>query len=270
MFPEFHLHGDVLSLIAILGIGYRYLDARLRASIAPGSEPATSRQRTAWYSGLGIMLFASSYPMHDLAEETLFSAHMLEHMLIGYVVPPLLMVGMPVWMARHTIGREKVARVLGPLSHPAVGFFSFNLLLVAIHWPEAVTWQNQAEWAHFAIHLVFFTTAILMWMPVFSPTPAIPRLSAPARMLYLIANTIIPIVPASFITFSDIQLYPSYGDAMTAWGLTAIEDQTIAGIIMKLGGTFYLLGIIATIWFRWIADERRWDSLERETASTGR
>ena len=66
---------------------------------------------------------------------------------------------------------------------------------VAIHWPEAVGWQNRAEWAHFAVHLFFFATAILMWLPVFSPTPAIPRLSPPGRMLYLIANTVASAVP---------------------------------------------------------------------------
>ncbi len=267
MFPSFHLHPDVLSLIAILGLGYWYLDARIRPLVAPIAPPATRRERSAWYWGLAVLLFASGYPMHDLAEETLFSAHMLEHMLIGYVVPPLLIVGLSPWLAKYTIGREAVARVLRPLAHPAVGFFAFNLTLVAIHWPEAVGWQNRAEWAHFAVHLFFFATAILMWLPVFSPTPAIPRLSPPGRMLYLIANTLIPIVPASFITFSDMQLYPSYGTAASAWGLTPLEDQIIAGIIMKLGGTFYLLALIATIWFRWIGDERRWETIEHEMAA---
>jgi putative membrane protein len=264
--PEFHLHGDVLALVAVLAFGYWYLEARIRPAVAV-AEAATTRQRIAWYSGVFVLLVASGYPMHDLAEETLFSAHMLEHMLIGYVVPPLLLVGLPAWMARFTIGRERLAGIIRPLVHPAAGFFAFNLTLVAIHWPEAVNWQNRTEWAHFAIHLFFFTTAVAMWMPVFSPTPVLSRLSNPGRMLYLIANTIIPIVPASFITFSDIQLYPSYGDAMSTWGLTALEDQTIAGIIMKLGGTFYLLAIIATIWFRWISDERRWEGVEREMAS---
>jgi putative membrane protein len=77
-------------------------------------------------------------------------------------------------------------------------------------------------------------------------------------------NTLIPIVPASLLTFSDIPLYPSYGDAPLTWGLTLVEDQTIAGIIMKLGGTFYLFGIIARIWFRWIGEERSLDQLERD------
>lgn len=262
--PPFHLHLDVLSLVAILGIGWWYTEARLRPLVAPSAEPATKGQRRAWYAGVLILLIAAGYPMHDLAEDTLFTFHMLEHMLIGYVVPPLLLVGMPRWMADRTLGHPRVAPILQKVATPVVGFFAFNTAIVAIHWPLAVAWQNENEWAHLLVHLSFFTTALLLWLPNFSPTPAIRRLPPPARIAFTFLNTLIPIVPASLLTFSDIPLYPSYGDAPLAWGLTLVEDQTIAGIVMKLGGAFYLFGIIGWTWFRWIAEERSLDTYERE------
>jgi putative membrane protein len=262
--PDFHLHLDVLSLIAVLAVGWWWADRRLRPLVSPDAPPATRVQRRAWYSGVVILLIASGYPMHDLAEQTLFSFHMLEHMLIGYVVPPLLMVGTPRWLADRTLGHPRIAPVMRHIATPVVGFVTFNTAIVVIHWPAAVAWQNQNEWAHFLVHLMFFTTAILLWLPSFSPTGAIPRLNPAARIGYTFLNTLIPIVPASLLTFSDVALYPVYGDAPLTWGLTPVEDQTIAGIVMKLGGAFYLLGIIGRIWFKWIAEERSLDRLERE------
>jgi putative membrane protein len=250
--------------MAVLAVGWWWADTRMRPLVAPDAPPATRSQRRAWYSGVGILLVASGYPIHDLAEQTLFTFHMLEHMLIGYVAPPLLLIGMPRWLADRTLAHRRILPVMRHIATPVVGFITFNTAIVAIHWPEAVAWQNQNEWAHFMVHLAFFTTAILLWLPSFSPTPAIPRLSHPARIGYTFLNTLIPIVPASLLTFSDFQLYPVYGDAPYTWGISPVEDQTIAGILMKIGGAFYLLGIIGRIWFTWIREERALDELEQE------
>jgi putative membrane protein len=262
--PPFHLHLDVLALVAILAVGWWWAETRIRPLVAPDAAPATKGRRRAWYWGVAIMLIASGYPIHDLAEQTLISFHMLEHMLIGYVVPPLLLLGLPRWLAEVTIAHPRIVRVVRHFVTPVAGIVSFNAAVVIIHWPAAIAWQNTTEWAHFAVHVLFFSTAVAMWMPIFSPTPALPRLSPPGQMGYLFLNTLVPIVPASFLTFGTSVLYPVYGDAPLTWGLTAIEDQTIAGIVMKLGGAFYLLGIIARLWFKWIAEERSLDRLDRE------
>jgi putative membrane protein len=101
-----------------------------------------------------------------------------------------------------------------------------------------------------------------MWMPVLSPTTAIPRLPPPGQMGYLFAQSLLPTIPASFLTFSTVPLYPVYGDAALAFGITAVADQTIAGVIMKLGGGLLLWATIAVIWFRWTKQEREWERLE--------
>jgi putative membrane protein len=75
-------------------------------------------------------------------------------------------------------------------------------------------------------------------------------------------QSLLPTVPASFLTFSSVALYPVYGDAALEFGLTAVADQTIAGIIMKLGGGLIIWITIAVIWFRWAAEEREWDKVE--------
>jgi putative membrane protein len=121
---------------------------------------------------------------------------------------------------------------------------------------------------HFVVHAGLFAAAVVAWMPVRSPTPALPRLRPPQQMLYLFFHSILPTIPASFLTFSSVALYPVYGDAALAWGLDPVSDQTIAGVIMKLAGGLLLWIAIAIIWFRWVAEERQWDQLEADLRST--
>ena len=267
MLPPYAFHFDVWAVLVILAGGYWWAERRIRLAAAPAADGASGRQWRSWYIGIFFMWLASDWPMHDLAEERLFTAHMLEHMIIGYVVPPLLLNGMSRWLADATLGSRFVLPWLKPLAHPVVGFFTFNIMLMIVHWPQAVTWQIETEVTHFLYHAVLFVTGVLMWLPVCSPTPAIPRLSRPMQMLYLFLNTLIPTVPASFITFSHVPLYPVYGDGPATWGLTLIGDQTIAGIVMKIGGGFLLLGRILSIWLKYNREEREWDAIERELAA---
>lgn len=266
MFPVFQPHLDVIFVVAFMAIGYWYLDRHTRTLLAADSPAATRLQRLAWYAGVTTLFVSAWWPLHDLAEQTLFTAHMLEHLLIGYVVPPLLLVGTPRWLADMTLGRA--APVLRHVATPVVGFFAFNIAIVAIHWPLAIAWQSASAGLHVLAHVLMFLAGMAMWMPIFSPTPVLPRMSHPMQMMYLFLMTIVPTVPASFLTFSREPLFPTYGDAGLAWGLTAVADQTIGGILMKLGGGLYLLGVIVWLWVRWTRQEREWDRIERQLANT--
>lgn len=262
--PAWHLHLDVWGLVVALGLAYWYAERRLRPLVAPQAHPATVGQAWRWYGGLALLAAVSSWPFHDIGETALFSVHMIEHMVLVLVVPPLLLAGIPRWIADRTLGHPGVARVLRPAARAVPAFAIFNVVLVAIHWPLVVELMLTSTIGHFTVHALLFGAALLTWLPVVSPTPAIPRLGAPLQMLYLFLHSLIPTVPASFLTFSYAPIYPVYGDAALAWGITAVTDQTVAGLIMKLGGGLLLWGRIALIWFRWYGEERRWDRLERE------
>ena len=260
--PPWHPHLDLFLLVFVLGFGYWYADTRLRPLIAPGAPRATAGQRWQWYSALVLLAAVSGWPIHDIGETSLFTLHMIEHMVIALVVPPLLLRGCPRWLGEVTLGNRKVARLIRPLAKPVTAFVIFNVTFVLIHWPELVGWMLTSRPIHFAVHAWLFVAAVLMWLPIFSPTAAIPRLAPPGQMLYLFLQSLLPTVPASFLTFSSVPIYPVYGDAALAYGLTAVADQTIAGVIMKLGGGFLLWGTIAVIWFRWTRLERDWERLE--------
>jgi putative membrane protein len=156
-----------------------------------------------------------------------------------------------------------VLPLVRPLVVPVVAFFLFNITLVGIHWPAAVEVMTSIPVAHFLIHSLLMVVAIVMWLPILSPIPEIPRLSAAPRMAYLFAHSLLPTIPASFLTFGSEPLYQVYAEAPRLWGIDAITDQTVAGLIMKLGGGAILWGVITVVWFRWYADEQRWDRIER-------
>ena len=266
--PAWHPHYELYALIFILGFGYWYANTRIRPHAAPGAPGPTRRQWWQWYGGLGVMWLVSGYPIHDIAQQSLFTMHMFEHMMLALVVPPLLLMGTPRWLADATLGHLKVAPWLRPLCKAVPAFVIFNAFFILIHWPEMVELMLTRELAHFLIHALLFSAAFLMWMPVLSPTLAIPKLGRPMQMLYLFLQSLLPTIPASFLTFSTVALYPVYGDAAVAWGLAPVVDQTIAGIMMKLGGGFIIWGTIAVIWFRWTSEERDWEQLDTPAAVT--
>ena len=263
--PDWHPHYDLWALVFVLAVGYWYTNTRIRPHAAPGAPGPTTRQWWQWYGGLALMWLVSGWPIHDIGEQALFTVHMFEHMVLALAVPALLLMGTPRWLADATIGRPGVARWLRPLCKAVPAFVIFNATFILIHWPEMVELMLTNSLAHFSIHTVLFISAFLMWMPVLSPTLAIPKLSRPLQMLYLFLQSLLPTIPASFLTFSTVALYPIYGHAAEAYGLTAVADQTIAGILMKLGGGLLIWATIAVIWLRWTSEEREWDKIETPT-----
>ena len=261
----FNPHYDVLVLVAALSFGYLYAVRRIGPYQAPdGTAPVTGKQQAWFFGGVAALFVAAWWPIHDLAEESMFTFHMIEHLIIGLVVPPMLLLGTPSWLAELIGGNPRVLPIVKRLSHPVPAFFLYSLILVGIHWPAVNELMVTSDVAHFLIHAAFFTTAIFMWMPVLSPLPDVPRIAPPARAFYLFLHSIIPTVPASFLTFGTTPIYDIYETFPKLWGFDTITDQTVAGLTMKLVGGLYLWAIIAVIWFRWYNEEQRWEAMERE------
>jgi putative membrane protein len=189
---------------------------------------------------------------------------------MSLVAPPLLLAGTPGWLFRTLLRPRWLFAVVRGLSRPIVALLLFNAFIAVSHWPAFVDLALSSELVHFGVHAVLVLTALLMWMPVLSPVVEIPRLRYPGQMLYLFAQSIVPTVPASFLTFADGPIYPFYGLAAPLIGLDPVTDQRIAGLVMKLVGGFILWGFIAVLFFRWHrqeelggTDEPVWQDVER-------
>ncbi len=269
--PEWHPHPDVWLLLALLGGGYALLLRTVgRRRVSPGERAASRGQIAAYTAGLLALGISAEWPLHDIGEESLFTAHMVQHVLMTLVAPPLLILGTPGWMLRWLLRPRWLLRGARFLSRPVVALVIFNTLIAVIHWPAFVDAYLRSEPLHFVTHLALLTSAAFMWMPVLSPIVEIRRLSYPGQTLYVFAQSIIPTVPASFLTFGTAPLYRAYEEAPRLWGISALTDQQIAGLTMKIGGGLILWGVIAVLFFKWAKQEETgvdplgWRALERE------
>lgn len=238
------------------------LAARRHVPTAPVERRERGRRAVMFSIGMAILVLASSYPVHDLAEERLYSVHMVQHLLYTLVAAPLLVAGIPGWMWRKLLPAGPVRTGFRVLTKPVVAIAVFNGLLLFTHWPEIVDASVRSEPVHFALHVLTVGSAVVMWWPVLSPLPELPALTPPAQMMYLFANSLAPTIPASFLTFGTTLLYPVYGSFPRIWGVSALTDQLMAGLIMKILGGLVLWGFIAVVFFDWHARERGgWDAL---------
>jgi putative membrane protein len=272
--PPWHPHPDVWFLFG--GIGIAYLTAvRRRRREHPAEDPAWRRRATLFLAGIATLWVGADWPIHDLAERYLFSVHMFQHLLFTLVAPPLLIAGMPVWILRAALRPRWVRSSWAFVTRPVVALALFNGLLLFTHWPDVVDASVHSEWLHFGLHTALVGSALAMWWPVMSPLPELPALSPPGQLLYLFLQSLAPTIPASFLTFGHTLLYPVYGTFPRIWGISALTDQLIAGLEMKLLGGAILWTFITVIFFRWHAREARdgWDALahrevEREVRAT--
>ena len=272
--PAWHLHPDVWAVCIALAVGWSWAVKRW------GSP--SRRQTFAWWTGLFLLVAFSQWPVHDLAEDRLFSVHMAQHLVFSLVSVPLMLVGTPA-----PVLRRLVAPVLGlvrRLTHPLGATLLFNAVVVLTHIPGVVTITVTSEPLHFVAHLILVASAIIMWLVALSPLPEVPRLGDPSRMVYLFGQSIVPTVPASFLTFAAAPLYAVYANAPRIWGITATADQQWAGAVMKIGGGIVLWGTIIVMFFRWTRAQERyrvthpgaltdheqltWADVERELART--
>jgi putative membrane protein len=260
--PAWHPHPDVWLLLGGVWVAY-LLAVRRHGLSAPESDRRERRRRTTLFTaGMGLLWFASEWPMHDLAEGYLYSAHMVQHMLYTLVAAPLLVAGIPAWMWRAILRSRPVGRLFGFATRPVVALIFFNAVLLFTHWPEVVEASVGSEPLHFSLHVLIVSSAVVMWWPVLSPLPERPALPPPGQLLYLFLQSLAPTIPASFLTFGQTLLYPVYGTFPRIWGISAATDQLVAGLIMKLGGGLILWGFIVVVFFNWHARERDgWDAL---------
>ena len=265
----FHPHYDVWALIAVLVGSYVFAIKRIGPLKVPSGSPVvTRRQIQLFTTAILLMWVVSDWPFHDIGENSMFTFHMIEHLVIALGVAPMLLMSIPRWMAQIILDFPLLTKVAKTLSHPAVAFTLFNVTLAAIHWPIAVTSMVTIPVVHFAVHSTLFVTGLLLWMPIVSPLPEIRRLNRLGQIAYLFLNSLIPTIPSAFLIFGETALYQEYIDSPKLWGWSAMTDQAVAGTIMKLGGGFLLWTVITFVFIHWYQEQKAWDKLEAELRAT--
>jgi putative membrane protein len=220
--------------------------------VRPGEAVWTHRQRNWVIAGVGTLWVFSDYPIHQISENYLFFVHMIQHSVFTMVTGACFLLGAPAWMWRWALEGRPWTPVIKFFTRPIVAFAAFNGLVAYTHFPVIVNAATSNGLIHFVVHLLLFLSALCMWIPVINRTRYLTKLSAPTKMVYLFAQSIIPTVPASLLTFAEKPTYQHYIDApRMIGGFSALNDQVWAAAIMKLGVGTFLWSIIAMMWFQW-------------------
>jgi len=240
--------------ILTVALAYALATGPLRARLAPG-EPYRPATAAMFYAALVLFFVVEGSPLHDLAERYLLSAHMVQHLLLSYVVARMLIVGVPRWLWRAMLTHPRVLPVARVVLRPFVTFAVFSLFFALWHVPAIYQAALMDATLHHVEHLVFLFTSVMVWWPILSPLDELPRAPYLVRLAYLFTLPIAQMPVFAGITFHPDVVYPIYALAPRAFGLSAMADQALAGAIMKVFGLLFFGLPFTRIFFEWYRRE---------------
>ncbi len=217
--------------------------------------------RSAWFIGGVVLMFvALTSPIDTLGDTYLFSAHMLQHMILILIVPPLLIAGLTQHFARAVTSIAALGALERSLRRPAIAWTLAIATLWLWHLPALFDAAVANEDIHIFEHLCFMLTATIFWWPILSPLES-SRMAAMPAILYLFAGMLATSVLGIAITFAPPGLYAAYAhphDAIgilpllrNSWGLTPAVDQKLGGLLMWVPGGLAFLAAIMLVMARW-------------------
>ena len=265
---RFEANPEVYLLVAFLIAAYVYA-LRVIGPRAVGDGGVVFSRSNVWcFAGAMVLLStASTWPIHQISEDYLYSAHMLQHMMLSYFMPPLVLLATPTWLMRLLVGIGRTWRVVTFMTKPVVAAVVFNVAVMVTHIPPVVNASVQSPPLHYALHLLLVLTAVLMWMPVVGPFHEL-RISDAAKPIYLFLQSVVPTVPAGWLTFAEGVVYKQYNQPVRVWGISPTDDQQIAGAIMKIGGSFFLWALVVFYFFKRFAPTWKEDNTYRREPLT--
>lgn len=170
-------------------------------------------------------------------------------MVLSYFVPPLALLATPEWLFRLLIGQGKVYKVFRFLSRPPVAAVTFNGMVMITHIPGIVNRSAAGGPLHYSIHVMVVTISLTFWIGICGPAREW-QLSNGGKMIYLFSTSLIPTIPAGWLTFAEGAVYKRYDTNVRVWGMSVLSDQQLAGGIMKLGGSQFMWVLIIFIFSR--------------------
>jgi putative membrane protein len=246
---RFQPHPEVWLLVVAVLFSYIYAVRVLGPAVVKNGPAITTKQRNAFIAGVLLLWLASDWPVHDIAEEYLYSMHMFQHMVLSYFMPPLILLAIPKWMFDAVLGAGRVRKTFNWLAKPVIAGVLFNAIVMITHIPQIVNRSVSNAPLHYSMHVLLIGTALLVWVPICGPDRKL-HLQSGGKMIYLFLMSVVPTVPAAWLTFAEGAVYKHYDTAVRVWGLSVTTDQQIAGAIMKTGGAIFLWSIVVFLFFK--------------------
>jgi cytochrome c oxidase assembly factor CtaG len=211
-------------------------------------------RRVAYFlAGVALLLLDLVSPIDTLGDRYLFSAHIVQHFLLALVIPPLLLLGTPGWLASAALERSEINKMERALGQPPVSWLLGVGTMLAWHIPVLFNAALANDGLHIFQHLSFLVTGTMFWWPILGPLkerrlPMLPAVS------YLFSACACCSLLGAFLTFGPVGLYPAYLNPPTRlWGLDPKSDQQLGGMLMWVPGCFVYLASILSTMMRWYA-----------------
>jgi putative membrane protein len=270
--PQLHWFSDpaVLVPLALLAGIYvwRFREARREA----GGRGAGLVQAAAFAGAMIALLIALVSPLDGLGEDYLFSAHMLQHVLLGDIAPLLLLLALSRVIMRPATRRlTRVEQALGPLANPVTGLVLWLVLMYLWHVPALYDAAAEQAPLHVLEHACFFAAGIALWWPLIQPVPMRRRLTGMQPLAYIAAAKGGLAALGLYLAWASTALYPYYETTPRIWGLSPGEDQNVGGVIMMVEQSMTLVLVLVVLFVRMLSqseeEERRRERLEAARVS---
>jgi putative membrane protein len=248
MTPPFALAGAILGLLELIPLLLAAgLYAKRSSTLAAKGRPLPLWRQVCFAAGLLTIFAAIASPIDYIAEE-LVIAHMVEHLLIGDIASLLLVLGLTGPLLQPILAIKLFDR-LKVLAHPLVAFPLWAANMFFWHIPVMYDAAYGGAFLHAVEHTTFIFFGALMWMPVFGPLPKPQWFTAAWKVVYVIAVRFTGAILGNILMWSGTVLYDRYTAGELEWGLTPLQDQSTAGVVMMIEGTFLGLGLLAWVFF---------------------
>jgi putative membrane protein len=244
---------DSPTLVALLILATTYVSASLKLGQSP-----TVRQVLTFVLALLTILVAITGPLDELTRDRSFAVYIFQQMLLVFVVPPLLLFGLPGWMVRPLMLNRFVEPIARVITRPLFAFLLFAAVFTLIHYPMVCDRVCHVNPFYGDLHALLLLTGCLLWWPLLSPLPEYPRMTYPMQIMYLFLLMIPMTAVAAPITLAGSVLYVFYMGGTHPLGLTPMADQVLGGLIMWVGQGVYIMFVFTAIFYRW----SRWDDQE--------
>jgi cytochrome c oxidase assembly factor CtaG len=259
----------VLAPLALLVYVYvrRFRAARREA----GPRGASGLQAAAFAGAVLALLAALASPIEGLGQDYLFSAHMLQHVLLGDIAPLLLLLSLSRVMMRPATRRlAAIERRLGRLAHPVTGLVAWLVLMYVWHIPALYDAALEHPLVHLLEHVSFFSAGVAVWWPLIQPVPMRRPLKGLWPIAYIGTAKFGLAALGLYLTWSGTAIYPYYESVPRIWGLSAVEDQNVGGAVMMLEQSLTFVIVLVAVFVRMLVrseeDERRRERLEDAAA----
>ena len=246
------------------GLVYVALAAALYLLGSRGRDRPAPRQSAAFFGGLLTVIVALDSPI-DVWADQLFWAHMLQHILLLTVAPPLFLLGRPwprMWRAlplglrtslARTLVRSRFTAPVRTLARPLPAWLVFNGVIVGWHIPAAYDLTLRYGTVHVCEHAMFFFAGLLFWAHVIDPGPLRPRLVWPARIAYTAGAMVVGWMIAIWLVLEPHAIY-GYYEALRhrPGGISALTDQQLAAGVMWVPGSLSYAVTLVIGLYRWL------------------